>query len=65
MLNTLSKIHKFPDYVGATAFTDEIDVSVIEDLYKHVEIFKSSFQKYRTIFNQILKKQLNLKSLEP
>jgi oligoendopeptidase F len=65
MLNTVSKIHKFKDYVDATAFQDEIDKKFINNLYKNTEIYKTSFQKYRKIFNEYLKKQLNLTSLEP
>jgi oligoendopeptidase F len=65
MLNTGSKIHKFKDYVSATAFADEIDESIIQDLYNHTTLFKPSFQIYQKEFNRLLKKQLNLPKLEP
>jgi oligoendopeptidase F len=65
MLNTASKIHKFKDYVSATAFEDEVNIDLILSLYKFSEIFKDSFQSYRKVFNRLLKKQLNLNKLEP
>jgi oligoendopeptidase F len=65
MLNTASKIHKFEDYVSATAFEDEVNVDLILNLYKYAELFKSSSLRYRQIFETLLKKQLKLTKLEP
>jgi oligoendopeptidase F len=65
MLNTSSKIHKFKDYVGATAFSDEIDEKLITKLYKNTEQYKTSFIKYRNTVNKLLKKQLKISQLEP
>jgi oligoendopeptidase F len=65
MLNTTSKIHKFHDYVSATAFSDEVDVKLIQQLYKNTEQYKSSYMKYREVVNKLLKKQLHLSKLEP
>jgi oligoendopeptidase F len=65
MLNTSSRLHKFKDYVDATAFADEIDSSLITNLYKNAEIFKTSCQQYNKVYATFLKKKLHLKSLEP
>jgi oligoendopeptidase F len=65
MLNTASKIHKFTDYVSATAFEDEVNIGLIESLYKYTELFKTSSQNYRKVFDRLLKKQLKISKLEP
>jgi oligoendopeptidase F len=65
MLNTTSKIHKFQDYVSATAFSDEVDVELIRKLYKNTEQYKDSYAKYRMVVNKLLKEQLHLSKLEP
>ncbi|GHU31959.1 hypothetical protein FACS1894166_04370 [Bacilli bacterium] len=65
MLNTSSKLHKFTDYIHATAFSDEIDVKLITSLYENVKLFKSSVQKYKMVVEPLLKRQLKLNKLEP
>ncbi|GHU27379.1 hypothetical protein FACS1894152_3930 [Bacilli bacterium] len=65
MLNTSSKLHKFADYINATAFSDEIDVKLITALYKNVALFKSSVEKYKKVVEPLLKHQLKLNKLEP
>jgi oligoendopeptidase F len=65
MFNTTSKIRNFKDYVSSTAFADEIKVDLITTIYENVATFKDSYAKYRTVLDRLLKKQLNLNTLEP
>jgi oligoendopeptidase F len=65
MFNTISKIRNFDDYVSNTAFADEIKVDLITTIYENVATFKSSYVKYRTVLDRLLKKQLSLNALEP
>ncbi|GHU47993.1 hypothetical protein FACS1894218_3710 [Bacilli bacterium] len=65
MLNTSSKLHKFTDYIHATAFEDEIDTKLITTLYENVALFKHSVVKYKKTVDPLLKHQLKLNKLEP
>jgi oligoendopeptidase F len=65
MFNTHAKIHHFKDYISSTTFADEIQLGLIENLYDEVRKFKPLYQKYRDTTSKLLKKQLNLKTLEP
>ena len=64
-LNTNAKIHNFEDYVSASAYSDEIDVSFITTLYEQVQKFKDIHTKYRNALDNLLKKQLNIEKVEP
>jgi oligoendopeptidase F len=58
-------LHKHTDYIASTAFRDEIDKTLILNLYQKVKRFKPSYLKYRKVFSQALKKKLKINKLEP
>lgn len=63
--NKIAQINKFKDYIDATCFDDEIDESLILHIYEQVKKYKPNYEKFYKVRNDILKKILNLKDLEP
>ncbi len=63
--NTYAKIYNFKDYVNECAFSDEIEVDFITNLYKQVKGFKDIYKQYIHIKKNLLKAHLHLKELEP
>lgn len=64
-LNTYAKLRNYKDYIDAAADADEIKEDLILHIYKMVETFKFSEDKYVKKIKALLKKQLGLKKLEP
>jgi oligoendopeptidase F len=64
-LNTIAQIHNFGDYIESSANDDEINVDFITSLYDKMSKFKPIYQKYRNVADRLLKKHLNLSTLEP
>lgn len=64
-LNTYAKLRKYKDYIDAAADADEVKEDLILHIYKMVETFKPSEDKYAKKVKALLKKQLGLKKLEP
>lgn len=64
-LNTYSKIRKFKDYIESCCYDDEIESSLITNLYSQVEKFKTLYINYDKALTKHLKKLLKLEKLEP
>ncbi|GMO15293.1 MAG: oligoendopeptidase F [Mycoplasmoidaceae bacterium] len=64
-LNTYAKLHNYKNYIDRTCNNDEIDISLIESLYKYVELFKPTYLSFKKESSNKLKSKLKLKKLEP
>lgn len=63
--NTTAKLYHFKDYVDFSAYSDEVNVKFITDMYRYVKDFKDVYQAYKKQVKTLLAKQLKLKELEP
>jgi oligoendopeptidase F len=64
-LNTYAKLHNYTDYIESTCEDDEIDFSLIESIYKNVELFKETYIDFRKETTKKLKEKLHLNKIEP
>ncbi|OAL10300.1 oligoendopeptidase F [Candidatus Mycoplasma haematobovis] len=64
--NIDAKNSNFPGgYYEASAYADEIPLTFIPALYERVKGFSTLWRKYRRIFRELLKKNYQLKLLQP
>ncbi len=56
LLNEISKIYKFKNYIDSVCFHDEVEPEFVDHVYKEVEKYKYAYKKFNTIENTYRKK---------